>query len=108
MNSKNYVLAVVYSEEEVRHKVNELQKKGYDKRQIHIMANNPASLHSIEGIEEENIEEAGSLKDQLKGFITGESSVREGIKSLGLSEEETERYTAAVARGGFLLSVEKG
>lgn len=106
MSENKQVLSVVFSEEDLIKKIEEIEQQGYAESDLHIISQDASQLESIQNQSEAEIEEAGSFKDKFKGFITGEGSVREGIKDLGLSEKETERYTADVARGGILVYVD--
>ncbi|TAA73219.1 general stress protein [Planococcus salinarum] len=107
MEKEKNVLAVVFSEEDLMHKIDDLKKQGYSESDIHLVAQDSDRLDSIENRTGAEGEKVNSFKDKFKGFISGEGSVREGIKSLGLNEEETERYTADVAKGGILLYTEE-
>lgn len=103
MSENKQVLSVVFSEADLIKKIEEIKQQGYSESDLHIISQDAGQLDSIKGQSEVETEEAGSFKDKFKGFITGEGSVREGIKDLGLSEKETERYTEDVAKGGILL-----
>ncbi|WP_033543452.1 general stress protein [Planococcus sp. CAU13] len=106
MNEEKKVLAVVFSEEDLMRKMESLRTEGYTEQDIHLVAQDGDWLDSLEKRTGAEGEEVNSFKDKFKGFISGEGSVREGVKSLGLSEQETERYTADIARGGILLYTE--
>lgn len=107
MNKEKNVLAVVFSEDDLMHKIDSLKQQGYSESDIHIVAEDSDRLDAIEQRTGAEGEKVNSFKDKFKGFISGEGSVREGIKSLGLSDKETERYTADVAKGGILLYTEE-
>lgn len=107
MNKEKNVLAVVFSEEDLIHKIDSLKQQGYSESDIHLVAQDGDRLDAIEKRTGAEGEKVDSFKDKFKGFISGEGSVREGIKSLGLSDKETEHYTADVAKGGILLYTEK-
>ncbi|RAZ69829.1 general stress protein [Planococcus maitriensis] len=103
MNSSNKkVLGIVYSQEDLDRKLRQFNEQGYSANVIHAVAEQPDHL---EGRQLE-VEQAGSLGDKMKSFVTGKSAVKESIDSLGLSEEESKRYTEDVAKGGILLYVE--
>ncbi|HSJ37914.1 MAG TPA: general stress protein [Planococcus sp. (in: firmicutes)] len=108
MDKEKNVLAVVFSEDDLMRKIGDLKKQGYNENDIHLVAQDSDRLDSIENRTGVEGEEVNSFKDKFKGFISGEGSVREGVKSLGLSDKETERYTADIAKGGILLYIEEG
>jgi len=99
MDSDKKVLAVVYSESDLLKKVEDLKGAGYQERDLHIIAKDVKHFDNYAF----DKKEVNSFADKFKGFISGESGVREGVKSLGLSEAETERYTADLAKGGILI-----
>lgn len=99
MDSDKKVLAVVYSESDLLKKVEDLKRAGYQERDLHIIAKDVKHFDNYAF----DKKEVNSFSDKFKGFISGESGVREGVKSLGLSEAETERYTADLAKGGILI-----
>ncbi|WP_240611985.1 general stress protein [Planococcus halotolerans] len=107
MDREKNVLAVVYSEEDLLRKIEALKAQGYKESDIHLVAQDGDRLDSIESKTGAEGEEVNSFKDKFKGFISGEGSVREGVKSLGLNDQETERYTADIAKGGILLYTEE-
>ena len=107
MNNEKKVLAVVFSEEDLVAKIESLKTEGYSESDIHLVAQDGNRLDSLEKRTGAEGQEVNSFKDKFKGFISGEGSVREGVKSLGLDERETERYTADIAKGGILIYIEE-
>ena len=99
MDSDKKVLAVVFSERDLQKKVEDLKSAGYQEHDLHIIAKDAKHFENYAF----DKKEVDSFADKFKGFISGDSGVREGVKSLGLSESETERYTADLAKGGILI-----
>lgn len=99
MSSDKTVLAVVFSESDLLKKIEDLKSAGYRERDLHIMAKNTDHFENY-GVDKK---EVGTFTDKFKGFVSGDSGVREGVKSLNLPETETERYTADLEKGGILL-----
>lgn len=99
MSGHKKVLAVVFSETDLLNKIDRLKNQGYKEQDLHIMAKD---TQHFEGYAFEKTE-VDTFTDKFKGFISGDSGVREGVKSLNLSEEETERYTADLAKGGVIV-----
>lgn len=107
MTNEKKVLAVVFSEEDLVSKIESLKTEGYSESDIHLVAQDSDRLDALESRTGAEGEEVNSFKDKFKGFISGEGSVREGVKSLGLDDRDTERYTADIAKGGILLYIEE-
>lgn len=102
MNSSNKkVIGVVYSQEDFDRKLAQLSGQGYSTKDIHAVAENADGLKG----KQIEVEKAGSFGDKMKSFVTGKSATKETIDALGLSEEESQRYTEDVAKGGILLYV---
>ncbi|MGI2327477.1 general stress protein [Planococcus sp. YIM B11945] len=105
MEAENQVIAVVFSEQEALNKIENLKRQGINEGDIHVMAQNKNNFDEIEQATDVDTEKAASAKGAFKGLFTGGGSVKESIKSIGLSDSETDRYTADVARGGILIYV---
>lgn len=103
MSSDKAILATVFSEADLLTKINELKRAGYKEQDLHIMA---TDIERFENLAVDKTE-VNTFADKFKGFISGESGVREGVKSMNLSEAETERYTADLAKGGILIYKDK-
>lgn len=99
MGSDKTILAVVFSETDLLKKIEKLKLAGYKEQDLHIMAKDIKQFDDY-AVDKKEVD---TFADKFKGFISGDSGVREGVKSLDLSEEETERYTADLAKGGILL-----
>ncbi|MDQ0429005.1 hypothetical protein QOZ98_001832 [Planomicrobium stackebrandtii] len=99
MSSEKTVLTVVFSENDLVNKIEDLKRTGYKEKDLHIMAKDISHFENYSF----DKKEVDTFADKFKGFVSGESGVREGVKSLNLSESETERYTADLAKGGILL-----
>ncbi|PSL31630.1 heat induced stress protein YflT [Planomicrobium soli] len=106
MEKNKQVIAVVYSEQEAIAKIRELKLEGYDEHNIHIMAKDESRFNHIEQESEVSVEKATSFKDSFKGIFKGGANALDGIKSFGLSDSETERYSENVSQGGILIYVE--
>lgn len=106
MGSVKKVLAVVQHEKDVKVEIEKLTAQGFEESELNIIAQGMDRFEHLEENLDVNTVEAGSFKDQFKSFITGESSVREGLKTLDLSEAELEEHTINVARGGILIYVD--
>jgi hypothetical protein len=87
-------------------KIYDLKLQGYDEKNIHVMAKDQSHFEKIENKSGIDGEKAGSFKDSFKGIFTEGASSLDGIKSLGLNDSETERYSENVSQGGILIYVE--
>ncbi|ANU27715.1 general stress protein [Planococcus versutus] len=99
MSGHKKVVAVVFSETDLQKKLQELKNNGYKEQDFHIMAKDTGHFKDY-GFDRTEVD---TFTDKFKGFVSGDSGVYEGVKSLNLSDEETERYTADLAKGGILL-----
>ncbi|HSI67103.1 MAG TPA: general stress protein [Planococcus sp. (in: firmicutes)] len=106
MGSVKRVLALVHHVDELKSEIDKLKTQGFKEEELNLIAQDTDRLEQFERDSEITAVEAGSFKDQFKSFITGESSVREGLKTLDLSEQELEEYTRDVARGSILVYVD--
>ncbi|WP_422123791.1 general stress protein [Planococcus sp. X10-3] len=107
MDKDKRVLAIVFSDDDLMRKMEDLKNQGHSESDIHMVAKDSDRLEVIERQTGAEGERVNSFKDKFKSFVSGESSVREGVKSLGLNDQETERYTADIAKGGILLYIEE-
>ncbi|MDN7244457.1 general stress protein [Planococcus shenhongbingii] len=105
MGSEKQVLAVVYSEKDLLNKIYDLKQQGHEESEIHVMAKDLDRFDRVENQTAAEIEGAGSFKDKFKGIFSRQENNGEGIKSLNLSESETERYSDELEKGGILLYV---
>ncbi|ETP69538.1 general stress protein [Planococcus glaciei] len=107
MGYEKKVLAVVYAENDLLNKINDLKQQGYDESEIHVMAKDMDQFDRIEHQTDVETEDAGSFKEKFKGIFSG-SDNGGGVKSLDLSDEETKRYSDEIDKGGILLYVHGG
>ncbi|MFJ8066953.1 general stress protein [Psychrobacillus sp. NPDC096426] len=99
----NRRIEVARSEEEMYEKLELLQEQGYAESDIHVISQENAHLFTLNRHSEVSTHEAGTFVDRFKSFFTGEDAITEGLRKLGLSAEETERYAGEVARGAIVL-----
>lgn len=108
MSSEKKVLGVVYSENDLLNKIDDLKRQGHDESDIHVMAKDMEQFERIEHQTDVETEDAGSFKDKFKGIFSSHDNGGGGVKSLDLSDEETERYSEEIDKGGILLYVHGG
>lgn len=107
MATEKKVLAVVYSENDLLNKIEELKRQGHDESELHVMAKDIDQFERIEHQTDVETEGSGSFKEKFKGIFSSHDN-RGGVKSLDLSDEETERYSDEIEKGGILLYVHGG
>lgn len=106
MGKEKKVLAVVFSEEDLMRKIEDMKNQGLSESDLHLVSGDSELLDTLEHQLDAEGKRINTFKDKFKSYITGESSMREGVKSLGLNDQETERYTSDLAKGGILIYIE--
>ncbi|UJF25996.1 general stress protein [Planococcus sp. 107-1] len=82
---------VLYSQEEMRSKIEELKSLGYREEDFHVLVDDEAVL-SAEDTSRIDVHETGTLGNTFKTMFTGRDAVREKLKSLDLEERQVDRY----------------
>lgn len=103
MKSKNREFEVVYTEQELEEKVEEMKSWGYDKNDIHVLANNADILNSVEKQEGVHTHETETITDKFKSVFTGEDAVREELNTLDLSQTEIDEFHDILDDDGIVL-----
>lgn len=101
MSSTIQVLAVLYSEEDLLRKIDELEQQGYSEEDLHLMAKDDDHFKETEKRTHIDIEETGSFSEKFKGIFG-----KGGVKTLDLSKEDKERYKDDLEQGGILIYVD--
>ncbi|WP_019412444.1 general stress protein [Paenisporosarcina sp. TG20] len=107
-NQSNRHIEVASTEDEMFNKLDTLLDQGYSESEIHVIAiDHSSDVNTLDRHSEVSTHEAGTFKDKFKSWFTGEDAVREGLRSLNLSEAEKDRYSNYIANGGFVLFTER-
>ncbi|MET1015120.1 MAG: general stress protein [Paenisporosarcina sp.] len=99
----NRRIEVARTEEELYNKLEDLTTKGYKESDIHVISKDHGHIHTLNKHSEVSTHEAGTVKDKLKSWFTGEDAITEGLRKLDLTEDEKNRYSHDIASGGFVL-----
>lgn len=102
MSSTNQVLAVLFSEEDLLRKIEDLKGDGYKEEELHLMAQDEDRFERAEQRTHIEIEETGGFSEKFKGLFG-----KGGVKSLDLSDEDQKRYKADLEKGGILIYIDK-
>lgn len=102
MGSTIQVLSVLFSEQDLLNKIEQLKQQGYSEEDLHLMAEKDDHFEKAEQRTDLEIEEAGTVSEKFKGIFG-----KGGIKSLDLSDEEKDRYKKDLEQGGVLIYVDQ-
>lgn len=102
MEPTNREFIVLYSQEEMRSKIEELKSQGYREEDFHVLVDDGAVL-SAEDTSRIDVHETGTLGNTFKSMFTGRDVVREKLKSLNLEERQVDRYEEELENGAILL-----
>lgn len=108
MNSRNRDFILVYSQEEMLSKVEELKMRGYRESDIHVLVDDDSVLGAVDDRHELQTHETGSLGNKFKTFFTGKDSVREELKQMDLEQRDIDLYQESLENGAILLYTESG
>ncbi|MGN7407952.1 general stress protein [Sporosarcina sp. SAFN-010] len=100
---------VFHSENELLDKIHELHKNGIAEENMYVVTKDKEDVSIVRGRTEAEIQKAdASWWDRFTAFLTDEQPARKALTQMDLTEDETDRYLAAVENGAFLLYVDKG
>ena len=108
MNSKDRVFILVYSQEEMLSKVEELKMRGYQENDIHVLVDDDSVLGAVDGRNDLQTHETGSFGSKFKSFFTGKDNVREELKQMDLEQRDIDLYQESLENGAILLYTEGG
>lgn len=103
MNSNNREYELVYSQEEMEQRIEQLKMHGYSENDIHVLARDKDVFNSYDSNSNVNKHEAESFSSKFKSFFSGDDSVHTQLKDLNLDESTTERYSEDIKKGAILL-----
>ena len=106
MKSTNHEYEVVYTEQELEAKVEEMKSRGYKKNDIHVLAQNADILNAVETQEEVQTHETETITDKFKSMFTGKDAVREELTKLDLSQTEIDEFHDILENDGIVLYTE--
>lgn len=103
MKSTNREFEVVYTEQELEGKVEEMKSWGYNRNDIHVLANNADILNSVEAQEGVQTHETETITDKFKSVFTGKDAVRDELSKLDLSQTEIDEFHDILDNDGIVL-----
>ena len=106
MSSTNHKFEVVYTQQELEAKVEEMKLRGYKKTDIHVLAENADILNAVETQEEVHTHETETITDKFKSMFTGKDAVREELTKLNLSQTEIDEFHDILENNGIVLYTE--
>ncbi|WP_025785867.1 general stress protein [Sporosarcina sp. D27] len=100
---------IFHSENELLDKIHELHKNGIAEENMYVVTEDKEDVSIVRGMTEAEIQKAdASWWDRFTTFLSDEQPARKALTQMDLTEDETDRYLAAVENGAFLLYVDKG
>lgn len=105
MEPTNREFILLYSQEEMRSKIEELKSQGFREEDFHVLVDDEAVL-SAEDTSRINVQETGTVGNTFKTMFTGKDAVRDKLKSLDLEERQIDRYQEDLENGAILLYTE--
>lgn len=106
MEPTNREFIVLYSQEEMRSKIEELKSQGYREEDFHVLVDDEAVLNA-EDTSRIDVHETGTLGNTFKTMFTGKDAVREQLKKMELEERQVDRYAEDLENGAILLYMDK-
>jgi hypothetical protein len=103
MESTNREYSMVYSQEEMQSKVEELKMRGYSESVIHVLVEDDSILHKEDKQSGIHTHQASSIGSSFKSLFTGEDAVRTELAKLQLDKNLAESYQQDLHNGGILL-----
>lgn len=106
MKSSNHKFEVVYTQEELEDKVEQMKSWGYSKSDIHVLADNADILNAVETQEGVRTHETETITDRFKSMFTGKDAVREELTKLDLSQTEIDEFHDILENDGIVLYID--
>ncbi|ANU22650.1 general stress protein [Planococcus donghaensis] len=102
MKSGNHEFEIVYSKSEMEEMLQTFKAKGYQQKDIHVLANDKEIVESA-GNAGVYADQANSFSNRFKSFLTGKDIVRRELDRFNLSKDRTDEYERKIEKGGVLL-----
>lgn len=94
---------LVYSQEEMESKVEEMKMRGYSEHDIHVLVTDGDILNSRDINSDLQTHEASSFGSKFKSFFTGDDAVKNELRNLELDEHTINMYQKDLENGAILL-----
>ncbi|HSJ37913.1 MAG TPA: general stress protein [Planococcus sp. (in: firmicutes)] len=103
MELTNREFEMVYSQEEMEQRIEQLKMHGYSENDIHVLARDKDVFNSYKSRLNVQRHEAESLSSKFKSFFSGEDTVQTQLMDLNLDQPTVERYSEDIKKGAILL-----
>ncbi|MCM3610553.1 general stress protein [Planococcus sp. MERTA32b] len=103
MKETNREFELVYSQEEMEQRIEQLKMHGYSENDIHVLARDKEVFDSYESQSDVDKHEAESFSSKFKSFFSGEDTVRTQLNDLDLDSSSIDRYSEDIKKGAILL-----
>ena len=103
MKRTNREFELVYSQEEMEQRIEQLKLHGYNENDIHVLARDKDVFNSYESRSNVEKHEAESFSSKFKSFFSGEDTVHTQLRDLDLDESSIDRYSEDIKKGAILL-----
>lgn len=103
MTPNNREFEMVYSQEEMEQRIEQLKMHGYSENDIHVLARDKDVFDSYESQSNVDKHEAESFSSKFKSFFSGEDTVQSQLRDLGLEQSSIDRYSEDIKKGAILL-----
>ncbi|RAZ79537.1 general stress protein [Planococcus halotolerans] len=103
MTPNNREFEMVYSQEEMEQRIEQLKMHGYSENDIHVLARDKDVFDSYESQSNVDKQEAESFSSKFKSFFSGEDTVQSQLRDLDLDQSSIDRYSEDIKKGAILL-----
>ncbi|RLQ93021.1 general stress protein [Planomicrobium sp. Y74] len=103
MTPSNREFEMVYSQEEMEQRIEQLKMHGYSENDIHVLARDKDVFDSYESQSNVDKHEAESFSSKFKSFFSGEDTVQTQLRDLDLDQSSIDRYSEDIKKGAILL-----
>lgn len=107
MKPTNREIEMVYSQEEMERKVDQLKMQGYSENDIHVLARDKGVLNSADSQTDINTHEAESFSSRFKSFFSGEETIRTELEKLDMDKSALDAYQKDIENGSILLYTDR-
>ncbi|MGI2327475.1 general stress protein [Planococcus sp. YIM B11945] len=107
MESTNREYSIVYSQEEMQSKVEELKMKGYTEGDIHVLVENDSILHKEDKQSGIHTHQANSVGSSFKSLFTGKDAIHTELAKLQLDKNIANTYEQDLHNGAILLYTDR-
>lgn len=106
MKSTNREFEMVYSQEEMEQRIEQLKMHGYNENDIHVLVGDKDVFNSYENQSNVDKQETDTFSAKFKSFFSGEDTVHAQLRDLDLDESSIENYSEDIKKGAILLYTE--